>query len=100
MVELSYLTRRFDLPTNRLYRIRENLLRKGEKIVDFVSGNVNAQGLHFPPRPLQRALIAAARKTKLYRPDPLGQQEAREAISRYYAAEARRVQFICLSESR
>ena len=87
MLELSSLTRNFEVPSNRLYLRRDTFVRKGEKIIDLVSGNVNSHGIHFPEDILKRAFTKALQKTKIYQPDPLGQIEARESISRYYAEE-------------
>lgn len=75
----------FDLPTNALYREKAKLLSQGTKILDLVSGNVHEQGLNYPYSILQRVLRQASKRAHRYRPDPLGQRVAREAISRYYA---------------
>ncbi len=88
---LSSLARHYDVPANSLYRLKDRLLQKNEKIIDLVSGNVSAQGILFPPEILRKALAGAARKAKVYKPDPLGQEVAREGVSRYYAAEGLKV---------
>ena len=72
--------------TNRLYAIRDELIRQGCRIADLVSGNVTQHGLRFPDALLEDILVEASRKSGVYRPDPLGQVAAREAVSRYYAA--------------
>lgn len=60
---------------------------RGVEVIDLISGNVSEQGLVFPEGLLQEALAQAARDAVLYRPDPLGQRAARDAISRLYAEE-------------
>jgi alanine-synthesizing transaminase len=91
MVNLASLTHHFEVPTNRLYLLRDRLLQEKKVIIDLVSGNVNTQGITFPPHILKRALTRAVPRTKVYRPDPLGQKEARQAISRTYAQDGWRV---------
>jgi alanine-synthesizing transaminase len=85
MLDLSSLTRHFDVPINPLYGLRNELLEKGLKYVDLASGNVNTQGIHFPLRNLKTAFTGALGKTKIYKPDPLGQAETRHMVSGYYA---------------
>jgi alanine-synthesizing transaminase len=87
MVELASLTQHYELPPNRLYRLREALLKKGEKIIDLVSGSVHAQGIFFPDAVLKHSIQEALRKAKVYRPDPAGLFAARQSISRTYAQE-------------
>jgi len=87
----SSITSRFDLPTNRLYRLRDELRRKQIRITDLVSGNLNDQGIFFPMGLLQKALAAGARASRSYRPDPLGQAPAREAVSRFYAGQGLKI---------
>ena len=78
----------FDAPPNPLYKLRDERIRKGLRvIIDLVSGNVNTQGILFPPSILEKSLRMGAQAAKIYRPDPLGQPAARKAISRHYAAE-------------
>jgi alanine-synthesizing transaminase len=72
--------------TNPLYRLRDELLAQGNRIVDLVSGNVNEHGIVFPPELLEQVLIAAAPQCRIYSPDSFGQRLAREAIAGYYAA--------------
>lgn len=60
------------------------MIARGELVVDLISGNVTAQGLQYPPSILERILVNASRAARVYRPHPLGQPEAREAISAYY----------------
>ena len=60
------------------------MLARGEPVVDLISGNVTGQGLTYPQTVLERILIDAAYAARVYRPHPLGQPVAREAISGYY----------------
>ena len=71
-------------PTNALYRLRDELAAAGTAIVDLVSGNVNEHGIVFPPDLLEPILAEASRRTAVYRPDPLGRPEAREAVAAHY----------------
>ncbi|HZR46396.1 MAG TPA: pyridoxal phosphate-dependent aminotransferase, partial [Candidatus Manganitrophaceae bacterium] len=66
---------------------RDLLLSRGEKVTDLVSGNVHHHGIHYPQAILEQALRDAAGLARIYRPDPLGQAAARDAISRYYREE-------------
>ena len=87
----SSIAEQFDQPTNRLYRLRDELVRNHIRMTDLVSGNVNTQGIIFPKGLFQKALAAGARASRTYHPDPLGQPAAREAISRLYAKEGFKV---------
>jgi alanine-synthesizing transaminase len=73
--------------TNRLYALRDELIHRGYRITDLVAGNVSEHGLRFPRALLEATLIDASRSSEAYRPDPLGQPAAREAVCRYYAAQ-------------
>jgi aspartate/methionine/tyrosine aminotransferase len=91
MLVLSELAEHWDVPTNRLYRIRDEFVRRHVKITDLVAGNVNTQGILFPQRILEKAMAAGLRAAEVYRPDPFGQLAARKAISLYYAREGLRI---------
>src|SRR5262245_52289817 len=69
---------------NSLYKARNAALARGEQITDLVAGNVNQHGIVFPPEILNSILLAAGEQARIYRPDPLGQAAAREAVARYY----------------
>src|SRR5581483_1751921 len=83
----SEIANEFQGETNPLYRERDLLLSRGEKVTDLVSGNVHHHGIHYPQAILEQALRDAAGLARIYRPDPLGQAAARDAISRYYREE-------------
>lgn len=87
----SSLADAFDQPQNRLYAARDALLKSGRKILDLVSGNVNAHGIAYPASALQRMVKTAIGKTAHYRPDPQGQCGAREAIAGFYKGEGVRI---------
>lgn len=70
---------------NPLYTLRDEILAAGGEVVDLISGNVNEHGIVYPQDTLKRILERAADAARLYRPNPFGQQPAREAISRFYA---------------
>jgi aspartate/methionine/tyrosine aminotransferase len=84
---ISSIADQFNLPTNCLYQVRDELIRKHVPFADLVSGNVSTQGIQFPAKLLQKAMAAGIHASRLYHPDPLGQPSARTAISRYYAEE-------------
>jgi alanine-synthesizing transaminase len=88
---LSQLKQHFDMPTNRLYALKERYRRQGIAYLDLVSGDVTSQGIQFPQRLLESALRSAARQSRIYRPDPLGQPVARQALSRYYESQGLRI---------
>jgi aspartate/methionine/tyrosine aminotransferase len=75
----------FDGIPNRLYREKEARFKKGDSLIDLVSGNPNTQGICFPQTILKRALTAAFPLARIYHPDPQGQGVARSAIEAYYA---------------
>jgi aspartate/methionine/tyrosine aminotransferase len=70
--------------TNPLYLLHERLKSEGCRVSDFISGNVNDQGILFPKATLEQILLRAARASQIYNPDPAGRPSAREAISAYY----------------
>ena len=80
----SKIVSRLRSEKNPLYRVREDLEAKGNRILDFVSGNVNDFGICFPQPLLEEILIEASRRARIYRPDSFGQEDARQAISCYY----------------
>jgi alanine-synthesizing transaminase len=67
-----------------LYALRDELLAEGRDVVDLVRGNVNEHGMQFPPELLDEILLSAARRSRIYRPDPFGQLPARQAVAGYY----------------
>jgi aspartate/methionine/tyrosine aminotransferase len=73
--------------TNPLYKLRDEITSAGHAIVDLTSGNVTEHGILFPQPLLERILTEASRRSRIYRPDSLGQKPAREAVSRYYVAQ-------------
>src|SRR5690349_15161095 len=83
----SSLVKHFSAPTNRLYQERDRRAVAGERIIDLVSGNVHQQGIQFPEALLESAMRSGLRKTKIYKPHPLGQMATRQAICRYYRDE-------------
>jgi aspartate/methionine/tyrosine aminotransferase len=83
----SEMTNHFQGETNLLYRERDVLLAQGKKVIDLVSGNVHPHGILYPQSILDQTLREAAEQARIYRPHPLGQMIAREAISRYYQDE-------------
>jgi alanine-synthesizing transaminase len=71
---------------NPLYAAREERLARGAGVVDLTSGNVNEHGISFPAGPLAGIMARALEAARVYRPHPLGQPAAREAVSAYYRA--------------
>lgn len=83
----SDILQRFETPLNALYQARQAREARGQKIIDWVSGNLNRAGFTFPEKALQQALLHGLKSSKIYSPHPLGQKPAREALSRYYRTE-------------
>src|SRR5262245_20524309 len=69
---------------NPLYLLNDELRREGHTVVDLVRGNVNEHGIVFPPDVLSEILRQAEVTARVYRPDSLGQEPARQAIAAYY----------------
>ena len=69
---------------NPLYSLHDELRTQGTPIVDLVRGNVNEHGIVYPKDILSDILAQSLASAKVYRPDPLGQSVAREAIAAYY----------------
>jgi aspartate/methionine/tyrosine aminotransferase len=83
-LSFSRLAASFHTQTNPLYRERDAMLARREPVVDLISGNVTEHGLTYPHAVLESILTDAARRARVYRPHPLGQPEARAAISAHY----------------
>jgi aspartate/methionine/tyrosine aminotransferase len=58
----------------------------GLPVIDLVTANPHEHGLVFPPELLARLAAEALPRAAVYRPDPLGQACAREAVAGYYSA--------------
>lgn len=76
--------REYAAGANALAAARDEILARGERVVDLVSGNLNAHGLCFPEDALREALDEAGPRAAIYTPDPFGRIEAREAIAAFY----------------
>ncbi|MEO5656289.1 MAG: aminotransferase class I/II-fold pyridoxal phosphate-dependent enzyme, partial [Nitrospiria bacterium] len=74
----------FRRETNRLYQTHERVIAAGGAITDLISGQVTDQGLAYPADRLERIWAEASRAVAIYRPNPLGRPEAREAVAAYY----------------
>jgi alanine-synthesizing transaminase len=83
-MRFSSLTDSLAAPKNPLYMAHDELRAADRSILDLVKGNVNEHGIVFPENTLKEILLAASQRARVYKPDPLGQQPAREAISAYY----------------
>jgi hypothetical protein len=82
-MQFSELAADFPGTTNRLYAQVHRLEARGKGIVNLVRGSVHDAGIVFPDDSLRSILAEAASSARIYRPDPLGQSVAREAISAY-----------------
>jgi alanine-synthesizing transaminase len=71
-------------PKNPLYVLHDELRTAGHAILDLVKGNVNEHGIVYPQDVLRQILLDASERSRVYKPDSLGQIKAREAISAYY----------------
>jgi aspartate/methionine/tyrosine aminotransferase len=69
---------------NPLYLLHDELRAAGQPILDLVKGNVNEHGIVYPQDVLGQILQDATGRARVYKPDSLGQIEARDAISAYY----------------
>ena len=78
------LAEQLPAPKNRLYRLRDDLVAAGHPVVDLVSGNPSGEGCVYPPDVFGAVLHDAAERARVYRPNPFGQETAREAIAAYY----------------
>ena len=86
-LQFSSVSESFPSLLNPLYRAREAALRKGDSIVDLISGNVNQHGVNFPEDVLREIFLRALPLAKIYQPDSFGQPKARETVSQYYATD-------------
>jgi alanine-synthesizing transaminase len=78
-----------DFHPNRLTLALEAKRREGARILDLTQSNPTQAGLAYPPE-----ILCAFQDERLlrYEPNPAGLQEARAAVSRYYAARGFRVE--------
>jgi hypothetical protein len=74
----------WDLGVNRLTRARDALLADGAPLLDLTESNPSRCALGIPAVSLAAAL--AREEGFIYRPDPLGSLQAREAIAALYRA--------------
>jgi aspartate/methionine/tyrosine aminotransferase len=74
---------RWNLETNRLARAIEARRQAGGSILDLTESNPTRAGLRYPPQVLESL---ADPRALLYQPTPAGSDEARQAVSEYYAA--------------
>ena len=81
-------------PKNPLYMAHDELRAADHAILDLVKGNVNEHGIVYPPDTLKEILQEASDRARIYKPDPLGQLQAREAISASYGNRIPASQFI------
>jgi alanine-synthesizing transaminase len=87
----STLADAFPEKINRLYSARDVAVARGERILDFISGNVSQHGIVYPEQILNDVLLAAVPQMRVYRPDSIGQPATRQAISNYYEAQGVRL---------
>lgn len=80
----SELARRFTGTQHGLYALRDRLQSEGKPIVDLVTANVSQYGISFPQDILRELIIESLEAARVYRPDPFGQESARQAIAMYY----------------
>ena len=83
-MRFSNLADRLPAKRNRLYVEYEKVVASGKPVLDLISTNLAEQGWVFPQERLQAILSDAARRARVYRPDPLGLPSAREAVAGYY----------------
>jgi aspartate/methionine/tyrosine aminotransferase len=83
-MRFSSLADSLTAPKNPLYLLHDELRAAGQPILDLVKGNVNEHGIVYPHDVLEEILRDATEHARVYKPDSLGQIEARDAISGYY----------------
>jgi aspartate/methionine/tyrosine aminotransferase len=83
-MRFSSLADSLTAPKNPLYLLHDELRAAGQPILDLVKGNVNEHGIVYPQDVLGQIVKDATASARVYKPDSLGQIEAREAISAYY----------------
>jgi len=83
-MRFSSLADSLTAPKNPLYLLHDELGAAGQPILDLVKGNVNEHGILYPPEILGQVVEDATARARIYKPDSLGQIEARDAISAYY----------------
>src|SRR5215471_2239156 len=83
-MRFSSLADSLTAPKNPLYVLHDQLRAAGHPVLDLVKGNVNEHGIVYPQDTLVQILQDANARARIYRPDSLGQIEARHAISAYY----------------
>src|SRR5678815_1745830 len=93
-MRFSSLSESLSAPKNPLYMAHDELRAANHSILDLVKGNVNEHGIVYPEQTLKEILQNVSPLTKVYKPDPLGQLSAREAISRYYDGKIPASQFV------
>lgn len=82
-MRFSSLASRFLKSKNRLYQTYDKLVSEGNPILDLISGNVNDHGIVFPKLLLNEILEEAREQATIYKPNPLGQLSARNAIAEH-----------------
>ncbi len=87
-MRFSDLTNEFPDSTNRLYTRLEELRHRRIEVVDLVRGRADDIGIGFPQEMLNAILSDASGLAREYRPDPLGQPAARNAIAKHYSNSA------------
>ena len=75
---------RFHGRMNPLYRERDDRIARGLRVTDLITGNVTENGLNYPTDLLRDIMSRATSATDVYKPNPLGRREAREAIAVLY----------------
>lgn len=86
-ISFSRLADAWSDPTpNRLTEELEIFRARGVRIRDLITANPHDNGLVFPQEELVGITASALVRAAVYRPDPLGQPAAREAIAGYYRA--------------
>ena len=93
-MRFSSLTDSLATPKNPLYMAHDEMRAGDLSILDLVKGNVNEHGIVFPENVLKEILQESSEIARVYKPDPLGQLSAREAISAYYGGAIPESQFV------
>src|SRR6266480_4310875 len=87
----SDIVKGFESNLNPLYQERAVRRSQGKRLIDLISGNPTQANLRFPEPLLKYALCYGARQAQVYRPHPLGQPCARQAIATFYQTQDLRI---------
>lgn len=81
----SKLSKSFASDLNALTQLKEQLAAQDIPILDFTQAVTGERNVQFPDDVLQQAVAQGMEQAKFYKPHPLGQISARQAVAAFYA---------------